>query len=474
MKNKTFLSKQNLSEMKHLWSILLVRSFIAISVSGVMLTMVQLSGIIWGDGTFHAVEMGIIISTRMWSMAVSGLVMGYTIDRLPRKLLGVILVSFIALGRFINGFAPVGTPAAYPFFIVCYGLVGLGMGGLDPFIVSITNDSLPTSTRSKFFGLWEAVRQVSATVGMIIGAILIQMGYWQIHFWGTGILMAIGCVIFIIFIREPKRGANSQSDLTGVLDNDEIVYEYKMNWATAKSTILAPTNILAFIEGIFTWFIFSIGLYMVFPYLQSPPYNISPVASSILAIIFGIPGSLFGATVFGRLSDRLGTKDIRWRVNFIIISIIGIVVSIICLFLVPLQPMDAAEGNNILFLSRQYQSYILGLIIFFMRGTFGIYFINQNPLIQAINLPEAQGTVTAWGQFLETVANGMGPVMAGVLLAANGGNYQQTALISMSLGIPGIICWIIARKYVQKDVDRVQAILKARAVELEANHKNTQ
>ncbi len=470
MSSKSFLSKKNFSEVAHLWPILLVRSFIAISVSGVMLNMVQLSAIIWADGAYHALEMGIIISTRTWSMAVSGIIMGYIIDHLPRKILGIILVGIIALGRFLNGFAPVGTQAAYSYFILCYGLVGLGLGGLDPFVVSYTNDSLPVSSRSKFFGISEAVRQISATLGMVTGALLIQLGYWQIYFWGTGILLVAGCLIFMLYLKEPKRGSHSQSQLTEVLENSDIKYDYKLTWATAKSTILAPTNILAFIEGIFTWFIFSIGLFMVFPYLQNPPNNISPVASSFIVIIFGIPGSIVGASVFGSLSDRLGTKDIIWRVNFIIFSILMIAVTIICLFLVPITPIDPAQGNDIIFLFSQYQTYLLGIIVFTMRGVFGIYFVNQNPLIQAINLPEAQGTVSAWGQFLETIANGMGPVVAGVLLASNGGNYMQAAVISMSLGIPGIICWIIARKYIHRDVARVQGILKIRALELKNNH----
>ncbi|MHA1745960.1 MAG: hypothetical protein ACTSWW_08160, partial [Promethearchaeota archaeon] len=113
-------------------------------------------------------------------------------------------------------------------------------------------------------------------------------------------------------------------------------------------------------------------------------------------------------------------------------------------------------------------------VMFSLRAVLGIYFINQNPIIQAINLPEAQGTVTAWGQFLETIANGLGPVIAGYLLSINQGNYFEAIKFIILLGLPGAVLWMVSLKFIKSDAKRIQTILKERTEELKNTHQNNQ
>jgi len=409
------------------WPIYILRFLIAFTVAGIMLNMLVLSDIIWQDNTFYPLEMGILIGTRTWGMAVSGLLIGRLADKISRKYLLIIMVSFIALGRFLNGFAPMGKPISYGYFLFCFILTGFGLGGIEPIILSFTNDALSKETRSRFFGIQESSRQVGATFGTIFSAFLFQMGYWKLYFWIAGIILFIIIIILWIYLKEPKRGQHSQKELSDLLNSTDIVYEYQLNTKTVKSTIFSPTNIIAFIEGIFTWLIFSIAIYMIYPYLQSEPYNISPIANGILMIIFGMPGAIFGGIVFGKISDHFGNKDIKWRVLLIIFSIIALFVSIILIFVIPLTPLSPEEGNNIIIILSYPSGWIFGMIIFSIRAVLGIYNVNQNPIIQAINLPEAQGTVSSWGQFLETLAMGLGPVIAGYILSVNEGNYFEAA-----------------------------------------------
>jgi hypothetical protein len=56
---------------------------------------------------------------------------------------------------------------------------------------------------------------------------------------------------------------------------------------------------------------------MIYPYLQSEPYNISPIVNGILIIIFGMPDAIFGGIVFGKISDTFGKRNIKWRVLII-------------------------------------------------------------------------------------------------------------------------------------------------------------
>ena len=100
-----------------------------------------------------------------------------------------------------------------------------------------------------------------------------------------------------------------------------------------------------------------------------------------------------------------------------------------------------------------------------------IWFVNQPPILQAINLPEAQGSISAWNQFLETIGMGIGPLLAGIFLTLYNQNYLLAAVISLSFGIPSAFLWFLARRWIHGDIKNVNDILSKRADELIQNHK---
>jgi MFS family permease len=450
---------------KKLYVILFGESIVMLAMAGLLLNMLELSEIIWADGKFHPLEMGIIIACKTWGMAISGIFIGRLADRLSRRFLFVFVFSLMGTARIANGFAPAGDPNCMYYFMIYYLLAGMGQGGVQPLISSFTNDLLPSDERSHFFGVLESVRQFSQIVGMLSGAWLIQNGYWQDFFWATGIMLSIGAILMAFVLQEPKRG-QSHHALGEVLRANGVNYEYKLNRETWRSTVFSPTNIIAFIEGIFTWILFSIAMYMLYPYIQSPPYNISPFMSSILMVIFGMPGVVFGAIVFGRLSDRVGKQNIQMRINLIVFAIVTLYISVLLVFIVPLPEISPEEGDSIQLIANYPIIFVFGVLIFVIRGVLGIYHVNQTPIIQKLNLPEAQGTVTSWNQFLETIGFGLGPVIAGYLLTIYAENYFIVALISISIGIPGAFLWLLAKRFIVQDVNRVDAILTNRAHEL--------
>ncbi len=95
-----------------------------------------------------------------------------------------------------------------------------------------------------------------------------------------------------------------------------------------------------------------------------------------------------------------------------------------------------------------------------------IYNINQPPVLQAVNLPEAQGKISSWNQFLETIGQGIGPIIASLLLIATLNNFVSTALILFLIAIPGAIIWAYARRKINADVENISRILSTRAEEL--------
>ena len=99
-----------------------------------------------------------------------------------------------------------------------------------------------------------------------------------------------------------------------------------------------------------------------------------------------------------------------------------------------------------------------------------IYAINQPPILQNINLPEAQGKISSANQFLELIGSGLGPIIGGLLLTNNNQNFQLTVLISVCIGIIGALAWLFGAKSINTDVQRISSMLSERAVELKNNH----
>ena len=455
--------------MAKFWVFFLIEAFMRFSVAGLMLTMGEFSKIIFGVDEFQPVEMGYIISSKLLLLAFTGIIFGILADRYSRKWLLVIAFLIMGAAKILNGFAFV--PLMFPLFLLCYSLLGTGQGAVAPVVISHINDSCSRLSRSRFFGLLEAIRQSSLIGGMITSAILVQLGFWRLYFWLTGSMLLSCSLIVALFLKGPKRGMESHDSMRSILSEASVHYNYVLSKDTIRSTIFSKTNIIAFIEGIGTWILFSIAIYLIYPYIQNDPHNISPVSSSILMIIFGLPGALAGSIGFSKLSDKLATKSIKSRVYLIIFSMLSLFVIVIVMFLLPLPLLSPSEGTDLSLMFNYPVFIVFGVLIFFLRGVLGIYHINQTPILQAINLPEAQGMISSWNQFLESAGFGLGPLISGYLLALSNDNYTFTAIIAMMIGIPSICMWFLANKWIKADVNRVQQILKHRAGELSDNKK---
>ncbi|MBD3226973.1 MAG: MFS transporter [Candidatus Lokiarchaeota archaeon] len=457
--------------LKRFWKLILIQAVVSISISGLMLNMLGISNIIWPGEEFHSFEIGLLVSSKMLMVAVFGLFFGFLSDRISRKKLFTLVLLLMGISKIFNGFIPMNEPiSSFILFIACYAALGVGQGGINPLIISYSNDACELNIRSQFFGLKEIFNQLFLILGMIISAWLISTGFWRIYFWSTGFLLLSVAISMFFILNEPKR-ASMRHEFKDILSLD-IKYDYKLNRGTIKSTIFSNTNIITFIEGVFTWILFSIAIYLIYPFIQSPPYNVSPVVSSFLMIIFGIPGAIFGAITFSKISDQLAQKNIKNRIYLIVISMLILFGIVILLFILPLPKLSPGEANNLMNLLSYPIFLLFGILLFILRAVLCIYHINQTPILQIINLPEAQGTISSWNQFLEELGFGLGPIISGYLLTITN-NYTETALIAMSIGVPSIFLWLLANKWIKRDIHRIELILEKRAKELSNENKKT-
>ncbi|MHA1195650.1 MAG: MFS transporter [Promethearchaeota archaeon] len=425
---------------KLLWPIYILGGFQSLAYSSFFILIVPLSSVIWPNEPFHAFEMSLIITIMLWTSSISGIVFGRLIDKHSRKRILVLISFFRAACLILLSFVPEGLGfQTWIYFFILTLIFAIFAGGSYPAIVSLAYDTVRKEERSQFFGIFGVINSIFTLFGFLISGYLVQENFWRINFLmiGLAILLAGFNVNFII--KEPKRGIQNE-ELKDVLKYDSVEYNFKLNKETLRNTIFSKTNIAAFIEGVFTNVYMGSLQILILPYLQTPPHNFSPFLTGIFLVLFGLSGGLLGQILLAKLSDRLSSKNHKRRLDFIIISLIGGSITFTLLFFVPLP--------NLLFSSFAISS---------------LYGVNQPPLLQDINLPEAQGTITSWNQFLENIGYGMGPLISGILISFFSENYQVISIIISLFVIPGVILWICAYKWYTQDKKTVSKILKERS-----------
>ncbi|MBY9006986.1 MAG: MFS transporter [Candidatus Lokiarchaeota archaeon] len=456
---------------KYAWPVYIIKIVLTLPMSAVYINMIIISTLIWPGELFHSFELGLMIGFSTFTMAFSGLLFGFLADKYSRKKLFSISISSLGISLLLTGFIPIGLGApSFSFFlgsIICQGFFA---GAIAPIETSYINDSIEHSRRSEYYGNITALIFLVESVGSILAAFLFQNLYWREFYWIIGFLAFLDGIVILYKAREPKRGAN-QEQLKDVLKLENVSYNYSLTKKTIRSTILRPTNLIALIEGIFTVILLAIPSFLLIAYLTGPPINISPFTGSIILLITGLPATIVGTIVFSKISDRLGKKKIQNRIYLIMISIIGLFTLLIPIFLIPIPHFSIENGKNLGIVMSYPEVWILGIFSFAADMIIVLYIINQPPILQLINLPEAQGRVSSINQFLELIGAGIGPIFVGFLLIQLNQNYQFTVFIIVFIGIIGCFAWVFTIRTIDDDIKRINVILDERAKEMKnKNH----
>lgn len=282
--------------------------------------------------------------------------------------------------------------------------------------------------------------------------------------------MGIPIIFVWLKTKEPKRGA-AKAELKALLAARDVEYRYRLTRETVKATVLSNTNLFAMLEGIFTQAILAVPWFLAFPFFQSDPYNISPLSMSFILIIFGIPAGFIGSTILAKKSDDFGKKAIKNRIYIIFIALLAQYLFWLGFVSIPYAPLDTTQGAQ-LGTILSHPIYWLGGLMLSFASLFGpLFSINQRPLIQRINLPEAQGLISGANILFEQVGRGIGMILSGSLLLFFNYDYVMTVFILVLMGVFGATLWLLNLRWINKDVSRISDILEKRNKELE-RHDN--
>ena len=361
---------------------------------------------------------------------------------------------------------------SFYFFVATLIIQGFFSGAFNPIETSFVNDKVEQSMRSKFYGSINAVFQLAQMIGMLFSSLLFQNLLWRQFYWILGTLVVFEGILIAFKVQEPKRGIQ-QEELKEVLNSSNIEYRYQLTKETIRTTIFRSTNIVAFIEGIFTTVLLAIPDFLLIAYVTGPPHNIAPFTITIFMLMTGLPGAILGSLIFAKISDRLAEKNFKFRVYLIIASLVGMFGLFLVIFMLPLPNFSPSEGKNIIIIFTNPEILALGTMAFCAKMIVTIYSINQPPILQKINLPEAQGKISSANKFLELIGSGLGPTIAGFLLINFKQNYQLTVLVSVLIGMIGCMAWLFGARSINKDIQRISSILDNRAVELKEKNQIT-
>ncbi|MHA1731015.1 MAG: MFS transporter [Promethearchaeota archaeon] len=439
-----------------------------LAFSALFILIVPISGIIWPGEPFHALEIGLVLTVGSWTSSLAGLALGKVVDRRSRKKLLVVVSAVNGACSVALGFVPegLGTPS-WLLFLSVVAVSSLFSGGSYPAIVSITNDALPKDHRSEFFGAYGIALSIVWGVAMLASSYLFQLGSWRLYFWLAGATTLASSAVFAFKGEEPRRGAQ-EAELIEVLGDGTVEYDFELDRETARKTMLSKTNLAALLEGGFSLVLLGILNVLILPYVQTEPHNLSPFSTALFILGFGGIGMLAGQLGLARLSDRLSRDHPERRVKFIAASMTGSMTLGVLFFLIPLPALTVAQGRDIGFLFSQPMMWEMGFLLAALQAVDSMYGVNQGPVIQEINLPEAQGRIAAWNRFLEGIGSGTGPLLAGVILSATNFDYRLSALVAMLFGLPGLVLWILAIRWFPRDREEIGKILEERARILEA------
>ncbi len=433
-----------------------------------MINIVIVSQIFWPGEPLRVSEMGLLAGTAILSEGVFALLFGLLADRYSRKKIMMIATLLHGCLFALQGLMPAGLGN-----VSFYVFLGLNLarsavfGYRQPLETSYTDDVVHEEKRSMYFGTSMLLERLGSIAGAIIATSIFVQG-WRYYFFFVGGVMATVGVFIGLKAREPKRGS-MRKELKSILSVGNASYDYQLKMDTVKSTLFSKTNIVALIEGLFTNFIISFPLLLFFACYESPPYNMAPLTISLIMVTFGTPGAIIGAIILAGVCDKLSKNSLKARIYFIIASVIVVTLVFIMLFHLPIEFKD---GENFIMFHGHFENWLVGLCFFFGQMVIGLYYINQSPFLQALNLPEAQGATSSLNKFLELVGRGVGLVLSGFVLTILNYNYQLTILLMMSAGMVGAFIWTLALKWVDADHARITRILDERADKLK-NHGDT-
>jgi MFS family permease len=247
---------------------------------------------------------------------VLGLFMGRWADRGDRPLIMTVSLTiwsgFTVLGGLAQNFAMLA--------ISRLG-VGIGEAGCSPTAHSLISDYTPREKRASALAIYAMGTPIGTMLGMALGALIADAYGWRAAFFVAGAPGLAFGLLALATLKEPRRAlkaagahvahASAQIPVVGVI---KVLASKPTFWSFSIGA-----GLIAFIGYAHANFLASFFLRNHTPELTAlasqfgmQPRGFVGTSLGLAAGIGGVTGSYFG----GWLSDRFGSRDLRWSGTF--------------------------------------------------------------------------------------------------------------------------------------------------------------
>ena len=186
-------------------AVMLSMFMIAIEATIISTAMPQIVGDLGGLTLFSWVFSGFLLA-----QAAATVIFGKLSDVYGRKPAILVGIGFFLLGSGLCGFAwSMGSLIAFRL------LQGIGAGAIQPVAQTLVGDFYTAQERGRVQGLLASVWAVSAVLGPLVGALIIERASWAWIFWiniPVGLLAVIG---YVFFLREDVTRSGAPADVLG-------------------------------------------------------------------------------------------------------------------------------------------------------------------------------------------------------------------------------------------------------------------
>lgn len=218
---------------------------------------------------------------------LGALIFGLLADRYGRRVPLMANVIFFSVVELLCGFAP-----NYTVFLILRTIYGIGMGGEWGVGASLAMESVPTKWRGTISGIVQSGYSCGYLLAAVAAKIVLPIWGWRAMFWAGGLPALLA---FYIRWKVTESEAWKQNRMPGFRS---IVRTAASHW-----------RLFAYMVGMMSLMHFlSHGTQDLYPHFLKSTHGFSTSTVANIAILYNV-GSLLGAVVFGRLSERIGRRS---------------------------------------------------------------------------------------------------------------------------------------------------------------------
>ena len=184
--------------------------------------------------------------------------------------------------------------------------VGVGEASFTPASHSLIADYFPPERRATALAIFAAGAGLGQIFGYLTGGYVGEFIGWREAFFLVGLPGIAVAVVFRSTVREPARGASEERR---VQSGGESVWGVIRYLAGRRSFVFLAVS--ASLHGFSSY---GVGTWTAVFLMRVHELSLSQ-AGLVLALVAGASGFV-GQILGGRLSDRLGTRDVRWYMYF--------------------------------------------------------------------------------------------------------------------------------------------------------------